>query len=38
MRIKLFNAPASSLKGYVWAEVCVGISIIAGVGFTIYPF
>lgn len=36
MRIKIVNVPTFS--GYVWAEVLTGVSVIAGLGFSFYPF
>lgn len=36
MRIKILNAP--NFKGFVWAEVLAGVSFVAGVGFSVYPF
>lgn len=36
MQIKVINVPAFS--GFVWAEVCAGVSFFAGVGISLYPF
>lgn len=36
MRIKVLNLPR--LRGFVWAEVAAGLSIVAGVGFSLIPF
>lgn len=36
MRIKMINSPR--LIGYIWAEVAVGVSFVAGVGFSFFPF
>lgn len=36
MRIKMLNLPR--LRGFVWAEVVIGVSFTAGVGFSLIPF
>lgn len=36
MRIKIVNFP--NFSGYVWAEVVAGVSLLTGVGFSIYHF
>lgn len=36
MRIKMLNVP--NLTGFDWTEVTVGLSVVAGLGFSIYPF
>lgn len=35
MRIKVLNMPR--LRGFVWAEVAVGVSFVAGIGFSLIP-
>lgn len=36
MRIKIVNPPR--FIGYIWSEVAVGASLVAGLGFSFYPF
>lgn len=36
MRIKMLNVP--NLTGFDWTEVIVGLSVVVGLSFSIYPF
>lgn len=39
MRFKLLNFPkVGGLSGFVWVEVCVGASVLTGLGITVIPF